>query len=141
LHFLTLRCKRPISPPYPKKIVTTGDHIRKVRLDRGLYQSDVAKIIGVTTDAITNWELNRVKPKVSLYPKIIEFLGYNPMERKLKSLGERVIYYRYSKGIQSKVLAKQIGIDPATLTRIELEKNCLPKSYNLVFDFLSLWTK
>jgi DNA-binding XRE family transcriptional regulator len=36
--------------------VTLGDHLRRRRLELGLHQKDVAKIIGVTTSSVWNWE-------------------------------------------------------------------------------------
>jgi len=59
---------------YPKEIITIGDQIRKTRLDRGLLQKDVAKLIGVTEDCITNWEKNRNKPQKKYYEQVYSFL-------------------------------------------------------------------
>lgn len=67
--------KKPLSKAYPKEVVTIGDQIRKVRLDRGLLQKDVAKLIGVTEDCITNWERNRNKPQKKYYPILSSFLN------------------------------------------------------------------
>ena len=35
------------------------------------------------------------------------------------SIGERILQYRWLKGISQKELARQIGIDPGTLGRLE----------------------
>lgn len=43
-------------------------------MDLGLFQKDVAKIIGVATDTITPWEKGRTKPGKRLLPKIEKFL-------------------------------------------------------------------
>ncbi len=40
---ITLKAKRPINQAYPKELVTLGDHLRTVRLDRGLSQPQVAE--------------------------------------------------------------------------------------------------
>jgi len=72
---------------YPKKLKILGDHIRARRLDLGLLQKDVAGIIGVTTDTITNWEKGRNQPMHRRYLKINKFLGYSHFER-LKSIGK-----------------------------------------------------
>jgi len=77
----------PPSPMYPKQLKTLGDHIRAKRLDLGLLQKDVAGIIGVTTDTITNWEIGRNQPMRWHYLKIKTFLGYSPFEQ-LKSVGK-----------------------------------------------------
>jgi DNA-binding XRE family transcriptional regulator len=52
-------------------------------------------------------------------PKIIEFLGYDPTASVPTTLGERLRKYRKSHGLNQKQLAKMIGIDPTTLSRVE----------------------
>lgn len=52
----------------------------KKRLDLNLSQPQVAELINVTTDTITNWELNRNTPELTYIPKIISFLGYIPAD-------------------------------------------------------------
>jgi len=78
LQMVVLRCERPKNPAYPTELQTIGDHIRKVRLDRQLSQFQVSTIIGVTNDTITNWELNRNKPRILFLLRIFEFIGYIP---------------------------------------------------------------
>jgi len=75
---IILKSSKPETKPYPKELITYGDHLRKKRLDLSLHQQQVAKIIHVTTDTITNWELNRTKPDIKYIPSIISFLGYTP---------------------------------------------------------------
>ena len=75
---IVLKGIKPERRPYPKELKTYGDHLRKKRLDLNLSQPNDAKIINVTTDSITNWELNRNTPSLKLIPKIISFLGYTP---------------------------------------------------------------
>jgi len=43
-------------------------------MDMGLFQKNVAKIIGVSTDTITNWEKGRTKPSLKNLGKIMQFL-------------------------------------------------------------------
>ena len=69
-----------MNPAYPAELNTLGDHLRKARLDRGLSQSDVARILKVAADTVTGWELNRFKPSNKHSRAIIEFLGYIPFE-------------------------------------------------------------
>jgi len=53
---------KPLSPPgYPKTLNTSGDHIRRKRLDSGLLQKDVAKVIRTIGFTICNRETNYVK--------------------------------------------------------------------------------
>ena len=75
---IQLKAKKPLPKGYPPTLDKVGDHLRKVRLDKKLRQKDVAKIIGVTEDCIYRWEKNKTYPFISYWPKIIEFLGYDP---------------------------------------------------------------
>ena len=104
--------------------------MRKKRLDLNLSQPQVAKIINVTTDSITNWELNRGKPILTLIPKIISFLGYTPVtnENPIKK-------YRVQKGISQKDLAEILKIDPTTLSRIERGKGKISKRIKSRLNF------
>ena len=40
----------------------------------GLFQKDVARIIGISTDTVTNWEKDRTKPSLKNLSKIEQFL-------------------------------------------------------------------
>ena len=53
-------------------------HIKRRRLELGLYQRQVAEIIGVRESTIYNWERG-VEPELIHMPAIIRFLGYNPL--------------------------------------------------------------
>jgi len=117
--YLTLLAKKPTSGAYPKKLVTLGNHLRKRRLDLGLLQKDVAVLIGVDTNTITIWEKNRGGPKLKFVPRIIDFLGYEPPCPATEMLGQKIRQYRYIWGISQKDLAKRIGIDPTTSSRLE----------------------
>lgn len=109
-----MKAVKPERKPYPKELKTYGDHIRKKRLDLNLSQPQVAKIICVTTDTITNWELNRVTPTISQIPKIISFLGYSPILHQ-----NSVVNYRIQNGLTQKELARILKIDQTTLIKIE----------------------
>ena len=52
---ITLRISR-----YPGQ--TLGEHIRKRRLEQGLFQRNLAKLIGVDEMTIVNWEKEKTKP-------------------------------------------------------------------------------
>ncbi|MHB1865659.1 MAG: helix-turn-helix domain-containing protein [Acidobacteriaceae bacterium] len=58
---------------------TLGDHIRARRIDLGLFQSQVAELIGVHPLTITNWEGNATVPAIRYIPAILNFLGYDPL--------------------------------------------------------------
>ena len=134
-----LLAKKPLPGAYPKNLVTLGDHLRKRRLDLGLFQKDVAVTIGVDTNTITNWEKNGGGPQLQFIPKIADFLGYELPTAKSSTLGERILQYRYLRGISQKKLAKQIGIDPTTLSRLERKRGrCFTSVLRKVDAFLSI---
>ena len=68
--------KRPRLLPdgYPIRPRTIGEKIKKKRLDMGLYQKDVADIIGVDVNTVTNWEKGRCVPSNGFLEKIEVFL-------------------------------------------------------------------
>jgi transcriptional regulator with XRE-family HTH domain len=47
---------------YPIRPRTIGEKLKKKRLDMGLFQKDIAKILNVDVNTITNWEIGRHKP-------------------------------------------------------------------------------
>jgi transcriptional regulator with XRE-family HTH domain len=129
--------KKPLNSAYPKKLVTLGDHLRKRRLDLGLFQKDVAVAIGVDTCTVTNWEKGHTEPELRFIPRIAAFLGNGPNGIQPTSLGERIKSYRYLKGITQKELARQVGIDPTTLSRLERNRGrCLPSVLRKVAGFV-----
>ena len=117
-----LKAKKPLSPShlYPKELNTLGDHIRKRRLDLGLMQKEVAKIIGVTQCVIKCWEWNKNQPHFRYFPKIAEFLGYCPYKR-LDSFGERLQRVRHFLGMSRAEFGQLVRINPSKLGRWEKE--------------------
>jgi transcriptional regulator with XRE-family HTH domain len=68
--------ERPKTLPegYPKRPKTLGERIKKKRMDMGLYQKDVAKLIGVSIDTVILWEKSRTKPSRKNLRRIMQFL-------------------------------------------------------------------
>lgn len=99
-----------------------GEHLKNRRLQLKLLQSDVAKILDVCEDSITGWENGRSVPQIQYYPKLIEFLGYNPLPIETETLGGWIKKYRVENGLSYKQLSKKIGFDSATLASWEDNK-------------------
>jgi DNA-binding XRE family transcriptional regulator len=57
---------------YPDQ--TLGERIKKWRLERGLFQRDLAKMVGVSEMTIGNWEKGRTKPTEKNILRIKEIL-------------------------------------------------------------------
>jgi transcriptional regulator with XRE-family HTH domain len=115
---LTIITPHPKKPGYPKTLVAIGDHIRKRRLDLGLFQRQVAARIGVDEASVWNWEKGGMKPEIRYLPGVISFLGYNPLQEP-KGLPAQLVWARSTKGLSRKSCARQMGVDPSTLGRWE----------------------
>jgi len=108
---------------YPKEPVTLGEHIRKKRMDLNLNQIDVARYMDIEEETIGNWERNLTVPQIKYYPKIIDFLGYSPLNFDETKLSGRLQSYRWRNGFSNKVFAKLIGVDGSTILAWESEKS------------------
>jgi len=51
------------NPKYPKNPQNLGEKIRKARMDKGLMIKELASRLGVTEDAVINWEIRGIKPE------------------------------------------------------------------------------
>jgi DNA-binding XRE family transcriptional regulator len=111
---------KPKPDGYPANPTTVGGHIRKVRMDKGLFQREVAAIIGVTEDTITFWENGRAEPQIHFAPKIVNFLGYSPYPADLTTLGGRIKHYRLIKGLSQGKFGEMLGVDGSTVCSWEL---------------------
>ncbi len=99
---------------YPQRLKAISDHIRKRRMDIGLYQRQVAELIGVSESTIWNWERG-IEPELRFIPKIIEFLGYNPFTAPTDLLG-RLRHFKIVNGLSYIRLGDLMNRDPEQLT-------------------------
>lgn len=96
--------------------------MRKRRLDLGLLQREAAARIGVDETTIYNWETHHSSPQIRHLPRIIAFLGYNPLPVP-QTLPGKLRGTRQALGLSQKDMARRIGVDAATLARWESGKN------------------
>ncbi|MEW6419795.1 MAG: helix-turn-helix transcriptional regulator [Nitrospirota bacterium] len=137
-----LALPRPIIPPkgYPLDPKIIGEHIRKRRLDLGLLQIEVAKMIGVTESTVWNWE-HGTEPEIRHMPKIIEFIGYVPFECPDDSIG-KLKYFKQVHGLSYNRLGKLMGRDPEQMTEwISGQVKPCMKNILSVNDFLTKWLR
>ena len=52
-----------------------GDQIKALRMCRGLNQVEMAKILGVTKQSVSNWENENIMPSVDMLIKIANFFS------------------------------------------------------------------
>jgi len=80
-----------------------------------LSKCQLSLIFHVDDTTIYLWEKNKVLPSLAQIPKIIEFLGRDPFEKKIEDLGDKIQEYRRVHGLTQKKLAEQLGINSSTL--------------------------
>ncbi len=52
-----------------------GSRIKKSRIEKGLTQDEVARLMDVTRGAVANWEHNRSLPPAKCFPRLAQVLG------------------------------------------------------------------
>jgi transcriptional regulator with XRE-family HTH domain len=120
LPFCHLTLTAPMPPPrgYPQELKTLGDHLRKVRLERGLFQDQVASELGVSVQTLLNWERNHTRVQTRFIPKVVAFLGYDPREEN-GQLGDRIRVLRERQGLSQVALAARLGLNASTVVAWE----------------------
>ena len=106
--------RKPLGNKYIKHPRTLGEKIRNRRIELELLQKDLAAIMGISMDSITNWENNYVDPDIKFYPKIISFLGYYPFKHG-RTIPALIVKYRFQNGLSQKQFGKMIGVDGSTV--------------------------
>ena len=116
---------------------TLGQHLLNKRLESGLLQREVAEILSVSEDTITDWENGRAQAQVKHYPAIISFLGYYPFSHETETYAGKLIQIRYCKGLSVKHCAWLLCISEDAARRWERGK---PIS-NMIYQRLihSVW--
>jgi len=110
---------RPIRG-YPAELRHLGDHVLKRRLDLGRNRKETAAELGIDAVSLKNWEEGRTKIEVRFFPRIIRWLGYDPLPTP-SSDGQQVEHARIRRGWSRKRLALEAGVDEATIARIEAD--------------------
>jgi transcriptional regulator with XRE-family HTH domain len=115
--------------PYKNQPSTLGEHLKKRRLDLGLFQIQVANRLGVSQHGYIGWELDRKKPEAQSVPPLINFLGYSPFLAG-GTLGQRLRCERRSRGLTQRRAAAALQLDEGTYLQYERDE-WLPKGERL----------
>ncbi len=86
---------------------TIGEHVRAVRLKRGLLQRELAIRLAVTESTVVHWERGATVPQPKDGPVIVSFLGYLPLPT--VTLAERLYAVRFVQGWTQAEAARQAG--------------------------------
>ncbi len=103
----------------PAELAKLMECLQIERLKRGLTKRTVAKLFKVGIDTVIDWEYGRKPPPAKYAKAIIDFLGYIPFCQVNPTLGKQLYHARLVNGKTQKQLAKIIGCDTETITRIE----------------------
>ena len=115
--FWAILLKSPKTCFEPAAPSTVGGHLKKRRIELGLRQIDVAHQLEVNEHSIVKWEAGRT-PLDRCFPRIIEFLGYDPRPEP-RTLAERLVWKRQTVGLPRKTAARLLGVDEGSLARWE----------------------
>lgn len=118
IYNVKLNAKMPLLKAFPRKLETVSNHIRTIRLRRGLERSQVADIFGVTECTVSNWENHRNSLRVPQCGRIIEYLRYNPIFSQ-QTFPEELISFRRLRGLRVKDATALAGVDPCSWTSWE----------------------
>jgi len=99
--------------------------VKKRRLALHLLQADLAKRCGVHWGSIQNWERGITEPAIRHLPRIIDFLGYDPVPQP-EALPARIAWARRRLGMTQKDLAVAIQTDEVTIWRWETGRSNPP---------------
>jgi transcriptional regulator with XRE-family HTH domain len=109
---------------------TMGQHLKKRREELQLHQRDVANILGVSKESISDWETDETLMRAEYYPAIISFLGYNPFPVDVLTLSKRLKGYRKLYRLSQETLGNLIGVAVRSIVRWESGVN-IPQPINL----------
>jgi DNA-binding XRE family transcriptional regulator len=112
-----LKSLKPV--PYARELKTLGQHLKKRRMELGLFQRDLRERFKLEKETYANWEKDRCYPAMKHWPGIIEFLGYDPNPIPITP-GERLLAYRRNHGLSRKSLARTLVVNEGTLWRWEV---------------------
>lgn len=64
--------------PVPRNPTTLGGHLRRRRLQLKLLQPEAARVLQVSTVALSRWECDKVFPTAPHHKRIAAYLGFDP---------------------------------------------------------------
>lgn len=134
---ITLKSEKPKHSRYPKEIITVGDELRSVRLDKGLTQHQVAEMIGVNRNFVYEMELGHHTNTIFALHKVYLFLGYIPTTLNISSeLQGKLFEHRIKNGYTFNYLSEKIGLDKSTIARFEQDRKSKEGSIKKIKNYL-----
>ena len=66
------RINKYVNSLYPELVAQS----KKARIDEGISQKEIAQTLGINQDKITNYESGKVSPRLDLFVRYLDVLGY-----------------------------------------------------------------
>jgi DNA-binding transcriptional regulator YiaG len=87
---IILKAAKPLKDIYSRsfyrlQLKNIGEKLREKRLQAGISQQTLAQKLNTSVVSIRSWEHARTIPNICYLPKLIEFLGYDPLESAKKA--------------------------------------------------------
>jgi transcriptional regulator with XRE-family HTH domain len=126
--FEEIRRKRARPSEILENPQTIGEHLKRERQLRKLFQRDVAKELGINQWTLIGWEKGTKQiSQPCFFPRVIAWLGYDPFPIP-KTEGEEVRQARLRRGQTAQEAADSVGVDQGTWLRFENDEGVLPQT-------------
>ncbi len=66
------RINKYVNSLYPELVAQS----KKARIDEGISQKEIAKTLGINQDKISNYESGKVSPRLDLFVRYLDVMGY-----------------------------------------------------------------
>ncbi len=120
---------------YPENPTTFGEHLKKKRLDEKLTRSQLSHKLGLTKSPLWMWENTDRLPTLKSYPRVIQFIGYDPLFDNSGTLRASIKNYRRANGLTLEEMATLIGIRYAILANYLKDRNISKRSMKKIQQF------
>lgn len=107
-----IRLRAPKLRLVEKEPETLGERLKRARVSRGLTQKEAALLLKVDAGTVLNWEQG-TSPAITLMPRILQFLGYDPFPEPT-TLSGRMQAKRRAMGWTIREAAEQLGVYEGT---------------------------
>jgi transcriptional regulator with XRE-family HTH domain len=98
--------------------MTLGERLRRYRMDLGMSQVDLARVLGVDPWTLLNWEKDRARPRARHMAQIWELLG-EAGQLAPRDVPAQVRFARLRLGLTQAQFAELLGVNPSTVLRWE----------------------
>jgi len=111
----------PDKRPFPKELVTIGDHLKHHRIENGLLIKDVVKALKINRATFRAWEMGLYEPFPKQFPGIVKLLGYYPFEHETQTIGGKIKKCRLLRGQSQEEFASFVNVNRMSVMSWENE--------------------